>query len=113
MLKLLIVEDNPAMRGLIKQIAGQLSDQIFECEDGDEALNMFQNHHPGWVIMDVEMKRMDGLEATEQLTDHYPLVKVIIVTKHTDLQTRRAAREAGAYAFLAKDDLLSLRKIIH
>ncbi len=55
---------------------------------------------------------MDGLQATAELIAHYPQAKVIIVTKHTDVQTRAAASEAGACAFCGKDDLLSLRSLI-
>ncbi len=112
MTTLLIVDDNREMRQLVRQIASKVSDEIFECEDGDEVLAAFTDHHPDWVVMDVEMKRMDGLQATAQLITHYPQAKVIIVTKHTDVQTRAAASEAGAYAFCGKEDLLSLRSLM-
>ncbi len=63
--------------------------------------------------MDVAMKRVDGFAATKQITQAYPAAKVIIVTNHTDEKTRLAASEAGACAFCGKDDLLSLRSLIH
>ena len=112
MTTLLIVDDNREMRELMRRITGKVSRQIFECEDGDEVLAAFMQHHPDWVVMDVEMKRMDGLQATAGLTKQYPEAKVIIVTNHTDPQTREAASEAGARYFLGKDDLLLLRRII-
>ena len=112
MTTLLIVDDNREMRQLVKSIASKVSDEIFECEDGDEALAAFTRHHPDWVVMDVEMKRMDGLQATAQLITHYPQAKIIIVTKHTDKYTQAAASAAGACAFCSKDDLLSLRSLI-
>jgi len=112
MTTLLIVDDNAEMRQLVKSIASNVSDETFECEDGDEALAAFTKHHPDWVVMDVEMKRLDGLKATAQLVTHYPEAKVIIVTKHADPQTRAAARKAGACEFCNKDDLLSLRSLI-
>jgi CheY-like chemotaxis protein len=112
MTTLLIVDDNAEMRQLVKSIASKVSDEIFECADGDEALAAFTRHQPDWVVMDVEMKRMDGLKATAEILTHYPQAKIIIVTKHTDTQTRAAANEAGARAFCSKDDLLSLRSLI-
>ncbi len=112
MTTLLIVDDNREMRQLVRHIASKVSDRIFECEDGDEVLAAFDLHHPDCVVMDVEMKRMDGLQATVELIAHYPQAKVIIVTKHTDAQTRAAARAAGARAFCGKDDLLALRSLI-
>lgn len=112
MTTLLIVDDNAGMRKLVRHIAGKQGDAILECEDGDEVLDAFENHRPDWVVMDVEMKRMDGLTATEQLITHHPQAKVIIMTKHTDVVTRSAAAEAGAWAFCGKDDLISLRSLI-
>ena len=112
MTTLLIVDDNAEMRQLVKSIASRVSDEIFECEDGDEALAAFTKHRPDWVVMDVEMKRMDGLKATAQVIAHYPQAKIIVVTKHTDSQTRALASEAGAFAFCSKDDLLRLRSLI-
>ncbi len=84
MTTLLIVDDNRDMRQLMKHIASKVSDRIIECEDGDEILTAFTEHHPDWVVMDVEMKRMDGLQATTQLVTHYPQAKVIIRSHDAD-----------------------------
>ena len=112
MTTLLIVDDNPAMRQLVRSIVSKVVDEVFECEDGDQVLAAFTEHHPEWVVMDVEMKRMDGLQATAQLIAHYPETRIVIVTRHTDVQTRAAASAAGASAFCSKDDLLLLRPLV-
>ena len=112
MTSLLIVDDNAQMRRLVRDIASNFADEIYECEDGDEVLSQFESHHPDWVVMDIEMKRIDGLRATAQLLDRYPETKVIIMTKHNDVETRLAAFQAGAWAFCGKDELLSLRPLI-
>jgi CheY-like chemotaxis protein len=112
MTTLLIVDDSPEMRRLMRQIAAKACDEVIECEDGEEVLASFVAHHPDWVLMDVEMKRVDGLKATFALLKLHPEAKVIIVTKYADDETRRAATAAGARFFIAKDDLLSLRSLI-
>jgi CheY-like chemotaxis protein len=112
MTTLLIVDDNREMRQLMKSIVSKACDEIFECEDGDEVLEAFTVHQPDWVLMDVEMKRMDGLRATSVLMSSYPHANVIIVTKHEDIQTRLAAAEAGARFLVGKEDLLSLLPLI-
>ena len=112
MTKLLIVDDSAEMRQLLKSIVRKTADEVLECEDGDEVLAAFSAYQPDWVLMDVEMKRMDGLQATANLLKLHPDAKVIIVTQHIDLQTRVAASEAGARFFIGKDDLLSLRSLI-
>lgn len=110
---LLIVDDSREMRQLIKNIVRPVSDEIFERSDGAEALPAYIEHHPDWVLMDVEMNLMDGIEATKEITQAFPEAKVIIVTNHTDAQTRQAARDAGAKGFLSKDNLLELRSMIN
>ena len=112
MTTVLIVDDNREMRELVAQIVRKVSAAVFECEDGDEVLAAFALHRPDWVLMDVEMKRMDGLAATAELTRAYPEANVVIVTRYTDEQTRQAAREAGARHFVAKDDLIRLRDLL-
>jgi len=112
MTTLLIVDDNREMRELMKSIVSKTCNVVFECEDGDEVLDAFTAHRPDWVLMDVEMKRMDGLKATSDLISRYPQAKVIIVTKHADLQTRLAAGEAGARFLIGKEDLLALLPLI-
>lgn len=112
MTTLLIVDDNSEMRQLVRRIMSKVCDEIFECEDGDEVLAAFATHHPDWILMDIEMKRTDGLTATAQLMRSYPEAKVIVVSKYTDQETRQAASNAGACSFLGKDDLLSFRMIV-
>jgi len=113
MATLLIVDDNPEMRRMIGQIVAAKGDLVVECADGDEVIEAYVAHQPDWVLMDVDMKRMDGLQATAALTELHPQAKVVIVTKHVDDETRRAAREAGALCFVSKDDLLFLRTVVH
>ncbi len=109
---LLIVDDSPEMRQLIKSIVSRVCGEVFECDDGDQVGEAFTAHRPDWVLMDVEMKRMDGLKATADLMNRHPEAKVIIVTKHADVQTRLAAGEAGARFLVGKEDLLSLLPLI-
>jgi len=112
MTTLLIVDDSAEMRRLIRQVAAESTDVVIECTDGDEVLDAYTEHRPDWVLMDVEMKRMDGLTATRNLTRRHPEAKVVIVTKHTDDETRRVARELGARFFISKDEVFSLRTLI-
>lgn len=109
---LLIVDDSREMRQLMRTIVSKVCNEVIECEDGDEVLGAFTTHRPDWVLMDVEMKRMDGLKATADLMSCYPEAKVIIVTKHADVQTRLAADEVGARFLVGKEDLLSLLPLI-
>lgn len=108
----LIVDDSPAMRRLIARVISDLAHYIYECGDGGEALSAYNRHRPDWVLMDIEMKETNGLEATHQIISAFPKARVVIITKYDDEQMREAAREAGAVGFVAKDNLLEARRIL-
>ena len=71
--------------------------------DGREALALAQALRPHVVLMDIHMPVMDGLEATRRLRASLPSARVVVVTSSPSADDRRAAREAGAHAFLAKE----------
>ena len=109
---ILIVEDNPNVRRLIRRAASEIADEIFECEDGAGSLAAYAAHHPDLVLMDVRMPLMDGLSATRVLLAQYPDAKVIIVTDYNDEELRAAAREAGAFGYALKHNLTELDAVI-
>jgi CheY-like chemotaxis protein len=109
---ILIVEDNPTVRRLIRRAISDIADNIFECADGADALAAYREHRPDAVLMDVRMPRMDGLSATRQLLRHYPGARVIIVTDYNDDTLRSAARDAGACAYALKHNLTELDTVL-
>ena len=111
-MRLLIVEDNYQMRRLIKSIVGDLADLAFECGDGAEALEAYRAHEPDWVLMDIEMKTLDGISATRQIKAAFPDARVVIVTEYDNDDWRIEARDAGACGYVLKENLLEVRRIL-
>jgi CheY-like chemotaxis protein len=109
---LLIVEDNAAMRQMIRKLVGDLTEAITECSDGSEALAAYRACRPEWVLMDLQMKEVGGLEATRQIKAAFPDSRIIIVTDFDDAGLRSAARRSGASAYVVKENLLLLRQIL-
>lgn len=108
----LIVDDNSVMRRTIRRVIGEFASEIIECDDGAKAFAAYQKHLPDWVLMDVEMPEKDGLTATKEIRSEFSSAKIVIVTKHGDQAMREAARKAGAYGFIVKENLLELRGIL-
>jgi CheY-like chemotaxis protein len=106
----LIVEDDRAMRELMKHVIADLVDSFYECSDGREALAAYQTNRPDWVLMDIRMKDLDGLTATEQIVGACPSARVLIVTSFNDTSLREAARCAGACGYVLKENLFELRQ---
>lgn len=109
---LLIVEDNPSMRRLIKSVVKNLAVAVHECEDGSEALEAYRAFVPEWVLMDVEMKEKDGFTATREIIEAYPQAKILILTKYSTPRMREEARKSGACEYVLKENLLSIKEIL-
>lgn len=97
---------------MIRSLVEDLDGEIFECADGAEAISTCKTRQPDWILMDVQMKPMDGLTATRKIKRFFPETKIVIVTDHSDKKTRDAAIEAGANGFCGKENLMSLRDLI-
>lgn len=111
-MNVLIVEDNPLMRALLCETVREFAEGVIECADGDEAFAAYQACLPHWVLMDIQMSRLDGLTASRQIKAAYPAAQICVVTEHGDEQTRRAAAESGAAAFVLKENLEALRQVM-
>jgi len=103
-LRILVADDHGPFRAMLKSFLGAQGAEVVECRNGREALHRFGELAPDWVLMDIEMPVLDGLAATRQLMAGSPRARVVILTQHNDDQSRAAAREAGACAFLPKDE---------
>ena len=109
---ILIVDDSQPMRELIKMTLAGVAEIVGECADGADALSAYERLRPDWVLMDIEMKGVDGITATRQIMAAYPQARIMIVTDYNDDNLRRAAREAGACRYVVKENLLDILDIL-
>ena len=109
---LLIVDDNAQFRDLIKMVVADLADEVSECADGDEAVAAYGARRHDWVLMDLRMARMGGLEATRRLVAADRTARVLIVTDYDDAHWRAAASDAGACGYVLKENLLDIRHLL-
>ena len=107
-MKLLIVDDNPGVRRVIRSLVAKVAGEIRECADGAEALALYNLQWPDFVLMDIQMSTLDGIAATQQIRAANPAARVIMVTDYDQPDLREAARQAGACAYVLKENLLDL-----
>ena len=105
-LDVLVVEDNRINQLVIKDVLRQLGHRVRVAENGIAALEMVQSHHFDFVLMDIQMPIMDGIEATKgirrlasaQLSD----LPIFALTAHTSQEDRDTCAAAGMNGFLSK-----------
>jgi two-component system, NarL family, response regulator LiaR len=102
--RILLVDDHPLVRRALRDILEREPDLhvIGEAGDGRQAIDMTEEHRPDIVIMDISMPVLNGVEATKQIKASNPLISVLILTVHTDVETIFSILQAGASGYLVK-----------
>lgn len=110
--KILIVDDQFAIRMLLMEIFQKEGYQTFEAANGLEALELAQRERPDLVLLDMKIPGMDGLDILRKLKEGDPSVQVIMMTAYGELDIVKEAKRMGAKAHFTKpfdiDELKSL-----
>lgn len=109
----MIVDDNEDVRFFLRSLFEDKAEEIIECSNGLSAVELYKEHQPDVVLMDIEMKTMDGISATKRIIERNPEAKIIVITSHTDKKLKESSISAGAIAFVLKDNLMELEEIIN
>jgi CheY-like chemotaxis protein len=110
--RLLIVDDHPNARELIRGYLTMPGLMVQECASGRDALARVGEFKPHWITMDVQMPDLNGFETTKAIKKAYPDARVMIVTSFNDPHFRQLADSAGASGFILKENLLALRLML-
>jgi DNA-binding NarL/FixJ family response regulator len=110
MITVLLVDDYPAMRQLLRDILQRYHDiqVIGEATTGEEAVLQAVALKPTVVVIDIQLPTMTGIEATTSIKRQRPLTTVIALTAGASNCTETAMRDAGAATVLNKTDLLNM-----
>lgn len=71
--------------------------------NGRQLLGMVQNHPPHVVLLDMSMPEMDGEETAQQLLQHYPQVKILMLTMHNTIDIIAPLIKAGVHGYILKN----------
>jgi DNA-binding NarL/FixJ family response regulator len=101
---ILIADDHPLLRDGILHLFEREADfeVVGQATDGEEAVKMAAEKAPDVVVMDIEMPKLDGLDATRQIKAAHPETSVLVLTVHDDEEYIAALLEAGAAGYLLK-----------
>lgn len=111
MLKLLVVDDAPFIREIVKQaVVGSAIELVGEASDGEEAVAMALEKMPDVILMDMIMPKKNGIEATKEILKNLSWVKILAFSTVDQESMVQKAMDAGCCGYLNKpftqDDLL-------
>jgi len=100
--KVLFVDDEiDFLETLMKRMKKRGVD-VMGVGSGDEALKLLDESRPDVVVLDVKMPGMDGIETLQEIKKRYPLVEVIMLTGHANVEVAIQGMELGAFDYLMK-----------
>jgi NarL family two-component system response regulator LiaR len=104
-IRVLIVDDHVIVRRGIKALLAETDDieVIGEADNGLEAVRLARQLEPDIILMDLLMPKMDGIEATRQVTAQMPNIRVMVLTSFVGDEKIFPAIKAGAQGYLLKD----------
>ena len=106
--RLLLVDDHFIVRQTMRCILQSYRDieVVGEASDGTEAIAYVGMFQPTVVLMDLHMKKMDGITAAQSIRTQYPHVQVVIFSADVKDHTGNAMQHAGAFEVLQKEDAM-------
>ena len=104
MASILIVDDHPAFRLVIKTHLLQLlgTQEVFEADNGQSAMEMARQFAPDLTILDLDIPRINGLDVLSRLKAAHPSMRVLILSSHDASTFVSRAMRAGAQGFVSK-----------
>jgi len=110
LVRILLVDDNPAVRHYLRALLEQQSTWhvCAEARSGKEALRRVENDPPDMILLDFQMPDLNGLEVARQVSRLFPEIPMLMVTIHLSKQLAEEARRAGIRGACAKSDVGSI-----
>jgi DNA-binding response OmpR family regulator len=99
--RVLVVDDDPDIRGLLRELLDRRGFDVTEARDGQEALRVFFTERPDLVVLDVAMPVLDGWKTLERIRELSDVPVVMLTARTTELEKTRGLR-AGADDYVTK-----------
>lgn len=114
--RVMIVDDHAPIRQGIRSILARYADLhiVGEASNGIEAVLLVEHLHPSIILMDINMPRMNGIEATAHIKREYPHMIIIGLSVNASTETQETMARAGAARVIPKEQAVErLYPVIH
>ncbi len=102
MSKILVIDDERAIRNTLKEVLEYEKHEVDLAEDGPSGLEIFNANSYDIVLCDIKMAKMDGIEVLQKIYETSPEIPVVMISGHGNIDTAVEAIKKGAFDFLEK-----------
>lgn len=104
MSKILIVEDEDAIRRVLKKVLSEENSKykLDEAANGEEAISLIKSQHYDLILCDIKMPKKDGIDVLEFVIGYDSTIPIIMISGHGDLKTAVKAMRLGAFDYIEK-----------
>lgn len=113
MLRFLVVDENKDFRTYLRDMITDNNDQYLELTDPLKLNSFYKKYIPDYVVLDLQMKQVNGFKSAKALIDEFPGAKVIILSGFYDERLRLKVEEIAGTIFISKENLYEFYKIIN
>jgi DNA-binding NarL/FixJ family response regulator len=115
LIRILVVDDNPAVRHYLRALLEQQSawQVCAEARTGREALQRVETNPPDVILLDFQMLDLNGLDVARQIARQFPKIPILMVTIHLSRQLAEEARRVGIRGACAKSDVGSIVEAVN
>ena len=110
-MNILIVDDHPGCRALIRRLIARPGDRVCECGAGEMAVPLLAEFKPDWAAVDLVLPVMNGLAVIKAIRSAHPSSRIVMVSGYDDPGCGAMAAALGAEAFVSKTELVRLRDL--
>lgn len=114
-LRILIVDDEENVRGIIKEVLTEVGHEVTEASSAEEALDLFTKNLYPLVITDIRMGEMSGLDLTRKINNIREETLIIVITSYASTDSAVMALREGVFDYLKKpfDDLDQITEVVY
>lgn len=106
------MDDHEEYRELLRRHLADSADDFILSSNGTEAVEIFDRCHPSWAVIDWVMPVLDGLETIRRIIARHPGAQLVLTSVFSLPLLVREAKTAGAIAFVPKDQMAELKKVL-
>lgn len=104
-MKILVTDDSRLARSMLVALLKEhfpVEHEIVQAKDGEQAIELFKEHHPEYCFLDITMPHMNGIEALKIIKEESPEAKVVMLSADIQNTSIEMARQYGAMYFIKK-----------